>query len=609
MIVYDIETYPEVFTVAFYHVESCTMTEFEISFRVNEVTSLLSYLEMCKDTNQIMVGYNNLGFDEPIVQMIMQYGELTTELQIYEKCQAIIEGDSFKHRIWPDQRILTQLDLYTINHFDNRAKATSLKILEFNMRSESIQELPFPPGSILDSGQIDMLKEYGKHDVMQTYKFLVECMPAIKLRHELTQKYGIDFMNMNDTKIGKEFFTDLLERDQPGICFDRDGFRKTKRQTIRHEIKLNDVIFDKISFNNDEFNRILEWFRAQTITETKGVFKGLECTVNDVNYVFGLGGIHASIESQTVVICSKYAIIDVDVTSYYPRIAMVNGLYPEHLSTTFCEAYERVFQMRKEHDKGTPENAMLKLALNGVYGDTNNQYSVFYDPQYTMAVTINGQLLLCMLAEWFNNMTAECSVIQANTDGLTLKVRRNGLDEFQDVQRRWMDFTGLELEQAEYSRMFIRDVNNYIAEYTNGEVKRKGCYEYVLPHEKNHSQMIVAKVAEKHLLHGANIEESVLFHEDMFDFMLRTKVPRSSRLMWGDEKVQNVSRFYISTDGKPLVKVMPELKNKPGSGERKIGVAVGYNATVCNDLRNHTVQNIDYNYYIDQIKKITEVVK
>lgn len=42
--------------------------------------------------------------------------------------------------------------------------------------------------------------------------------------------------------------------------------------------------------------------------------------------------------------------------------------------------------------KGTPENAMLKLALNSVYGDSNNQYSVFYDPMYTMKITVNGQL-------------------------------------------------------------------------------------------------------------------------------------------------------------------------------------------------------------------------
>ena len=56
--------------------------------------------------------------------------------------------------------------------------------------------------------------------------------------------------------------------------------------------------------------------------------------------------------------------------------------------------HEDVYNQRKSFAKGTAENAMLKLALNSVYGDSNNKYSVFYDPKYTMNITINGQLSL-----------------------------------------------------------------------------------------------------------------------------------------------------------------------------------------------------------------------
>jgi len=609
MIVYDLEVYPNFFLFQGYHVETERVILFEVSFRKNELTNLLDFLHACIRSRQVFVGFNNLNFDEPILQMIINNGELTTNEMIFQKCEAIIHGDSFKHMIWPDNRMLKQWDLFKINHFDNKARSTSLKMLEFNMRADSIQALPIKPGTYVNDVQADELVSYGVHDVMMTYKFLKECQPAVRLRYKLSDKYYIDFTNFNDTKIGKEFFIDLLEKRQSGICYDRDGWKKSPRQTIRHEIHLGDVIFDNIKFNDPEFQRVHQWLSSQTITETKGVFKNLSCTTGGIEYVFGLGGIHASVDPATVEACEQFAIIDVDVTSYYPRIAMVNRLYPEHLSEGFCDAYEQVFEMRKQYAKGTPENEMFKLALNGVYGDSNNKYSPFYDSQYTMAITINGQLLLCSLAEWFTSMTAQCSVIQANTDGLTLRVARSGLDEFNAVMKRWEKFTGLELEQAEYSRMFIRDVNNYIAEYTDGEVKRKGCYEYELPHHKNQSQMIVAKVAEAHLLHGADIRESVLFHDDIMDFMLRTKVPRSSRLLWGNEQSQNISRYYVSTDGKPLTKIMPELANKPGSGERSIGINVGYNVTVCNDLKDHIVKNIDYEYYISQVERITEVLK
>src|SRR5699024_7429724 len=136
-----------------------------------------------------------------------------------------------------------------------------------------------------------------------------------------------------------------------------------------------------------------------------------------------------------------------------------------------------VYQQRKGYAKGTAENAMLKLALNGVYGDSNNQYSPFYDPQYTMSITINGQLLLCMLAEALMQADA-VQMIQINTDGLTIRCPRNLQPWVQQVQAWWEKMTSLELEAAEYSRMFIRDVNNYVAEYTDGKLKRKGAYEY-----------------------------------------------------------------------------------------------------------------------------------
>ena len=58
----------------------------------------------------------------------------------------------------------------------------------------------------------------------------------------------------------------------------------------------------------------------------------------------------------------------------------------------------------------------------------------------------------------------------------------------------------VDLEQATYQKMCIRDVNNYIGQYLNGKVKRKGCYEYEQEWHQNHSALVVPKVAEKVLL-------------------------------------------------------------------------------------------------------------
>ena len=67
----------------------------------------------------------------------------------------------------------------------------------------------------------------------------------------------------------------------------------------------------------------------------------------------------------------------------YPNIAISNKVYPEHLTEKFCEIYKGIYEQRKTYAKNTPENAMLKLSLNGTYGKSNDKFSVFYDPKFT----------------------------------------------------------------------------------------------------------------------------------------------------------------------------------------------------------------------------------
>ena len=218
-----------------------------------------------------------------------------------------------------------------------------------------------------------------------------------------------------------------MSLEQAGIpCYIRNpGESRKPAQTHRPIIKLFDALFNYIRFNRPEFQRIHEWFANQTIVETKGVFKDVHCTVNGFTYHFGLGGIHGSVESQTVVSDVDWIVEDWDVVSYYPKLAIINNCYPEHLSEKFCEIYEDIYNQRAQFKKGTPENVMMKFALNGSFGDTNSKYSPFYDPLYTMTITINGQLLLCMLSEQLIEAIPELSMIQINTDGLTIRYPRH----------------------------------------------------------------------------------------------------------------------------------------------------------------------------------------
>ena len=134
------------------------------------------------------------------------------------------------------------------------------------------------------------------------------------------------------------------------------------------------------------------------------------------------------------------------------------------------------------------------------------------------------------------------------------------------------------------------------------KVKRKGCYEYDLDWHQNHSALVVPKVAELVLVYDKPIRETVENWPDKMDFMLRTKVPRSSYLQWGDEQVQNISRYYIAKGGKPLTKWMPPLAKNPEKW-RQIGVESGWTVQVCNDIADATLP-VDYDYYIQEVEKL-----
>jgi hypothetical protein len=510
------------------------------------------------------------------------------------------EGDRWMHSVKPSDRFVEQIDLYKIHHFDNKARSTSLKVLEFNMRSASIEDLPFPVGTELTQDQVFVLKQYNAHDVDQTKAFYFKTLDMIAFREDLTKKYQRDFMNHNDTKIGKDYFTMKLE--EAGVpCYEFGPKGRVPKQTKRSSIALKDAILPWIEFQQPEFTRILTWLKGQVITETKGVFEDVTCNIKGFTFVFGLGGIHGSVESSIVESDDKFVIVDLDVSSYYPNLAIVNKFYPAHLGEQFCDIYQHLYEQRKTYGRKTAENAMLKLALNGVYGDSNNPFSVFYDPLFTMSITLNGQLLLCLLAEGLMHIDG-LKLIQVNTDGLTVQVPRDNKWMVDMVRAAWESRTKLQLEEAIYSRMFIRDVNSYIAQYVNGSVKRKGAYEYDMEWHQNAGGLVIAKVAEKVLIDGAPIREIVENWPDIMDFMLRTKVPRSSHLAWGETKVQNTSRYYIAKDGKPLMKWMPPLAKKPDVW-RQIGVESGWNVQICNDIADATMP-VDFDYYIQEVEKL-----
>lgn len=575
---YDLETFPNCFTARFIHIATDTRWRFEISEFVDDSVALIAFVMQLKACNARGVGYNNVGFDYPVLHRIVM-GQMNDPRAIYDLAMRLIKGskdEKFALQVWDNERLFEQLDLIMVWHYNKEnpvtgTEPTSLKALAVAMRRPTVEDLPFPVGTVLNREQIKVLHSYNQNDVIDTIFFYVRSLTQIKLREELSVTFGKSFMNHSNTKMGGDIL--IHECEKAGIEFyDYVGRTKHKRQTIRASINLSECIFPYVKFERPEFEAVRSYLASKTITETKGVFTGLNAEVDGLKYYFGTGGIHASVESRIFVSNATHQIIDVDVASFYPNLAIQNRLHADHLGAAFCDAYEGVYKTRKTYKKGSAENAAYKEALNANYGNSNNAFSVFLDPKFTMSITLNGQLLLCMLVEQLIKVPG-LEMIQANTDGVTYFCPREYIEHTRALCKWWEQLTKLELEEAQYSRMFIRDVNSYIAEYESGKLKRIGAYAHErmdenpgtreVPYGKDPSQLIVPKAAEAALVRGEDIRTFIMNHTDNYDFMCRAKVPRSNRLVmrWpeydAEMELNSIIRYYVSNDGGTLVKIAP----------------------------------------------------
>jgi len=685
--IYDMEIYPNLVLLGAKIPGTNIRKRFQLSPLGDDRQELAVWL--LEEVNT-MIGYNNIFYDSPMlhyfIHKCMNLRGSEAVRKMFNYSVKLIKA-LYPPKIHP---IKPQIDLFKINHFDNKARMTSLKLLEFNLRAKNLQSLPYPFDTELTKEEIWEVIDYNDNDLDATELVYNETKPEIVLREKMSPMFNIDFTNFNSTKMGEHILiSKIIEELGEEVMYNQvpqsnGSVKKVVRNTKRDTIDFSNVVFDYVEFKTEPFQKLLQWFKSQVITETKGVFskisvdnlevleghyatkelkwhpkkeefvlkntintknelKTLNVVYKDFRYDFGVGGIHGCIESGIYDADENHDIIDIDVASFYPNIGIKNKIYPEHIGPAFCPIYFSIYIERQKYPKKThkAENSALKLALNGSYGKSNSKYSPLCDPKYTMLTTVNGQLLLCMLAENLMERVPDCLMLQINTDGLTIKVKKSYVGLVNLICEEWENLTELELESVNYSRMIMRDVNNYVGIFTDGSIKRKGAafiYKQQsgeLELHKNFSQLVVPKALEAYFKDGTEPLDFFKNHNDVYDFFKRTKIPKTSKLMICDydknaeiekeEKGQNISRYlvtgkfrknvdtklyYKEGQGNTLIKIMPPLKDK--TENREFNVEESWLCTTVNTLPDNLeeLKNIiDYDYYVEQAYKVIDVIK
>jgi len=644
--VMDYETLANCFVAVFEDYKSLETKIFVVHDLQNDFGKFILFLKDNIRKKEWHISYNGLAFDAQVTHYILEnHTKWDADLKgseiacaIYNYAQICIQKSNNKE--WGDypqwKMEIGQIDLFKLHHWDNPAKRSSLKWIQYSMDWENILDMPIHHETeITTKEELDTIIGYCINDVRSTKEIFKRSISQIKLRKELTSTYGINLFSASEPRISKEIFGYYLSRN---LNIPKRDLKKMR--TYRDVLKIKDILLSYISFTSPEFKVLHERFKSLDIdaSKLKGSFK-YRVNYKGVNTDFGLGGVHGARKKGVYESNDDVVIMSSDVTSFYPNLAIKNQWSPGHFpKEEFCDQYEWFFEERKKIPKSNPMNYVYKIILNSTFGLSNDDKSFFYDPELCARITINGQLTLMMLYEQIMERIPDAIALIHNTDGIETIIPRKDMDLYMEICKEWEDTTNLNLEHDEYQKLVLADVNNYIGvnnyidvditkwrevkqsqphylfkvendKFSFAPVKLKGRFDFHnLQLHKNKSKLVIPKAIYQYFVNNVLPEEYLTQNKNILDYCIGGKSKgdwqQQARFIkdgvYTEESLQKINRYFISNTGVKIVKV-----NK--NDRREIQLESGkWQQTIFNKMEVRPKwDNYDLNkgYYLAAIEK------
>lgn len=632
--VYDIEVFPNVFHCTVKNTETGELHKFEISCRRNQLDELVEFFHTVNtkytfgdlyttdiklDTNILFCGYNNLHYDNAIINYIIDCYNMMKYKGYRDICRSVFnlskvittssEDDNSAWRKWKYMICFDSFDILTML-YSNKLRV-GLKEIQVTMQYKNVQEFVADWQADLPENQIDSMIDYNINDVNSTEELLNRCKKDIDLRIAIEDEYGVRVLSKDGVNIGMKILTQKYLEKTGQTWWDIKDLRSPMSV-----IPLNNVILPFIKYDSPILTRVLNDMKSQIVSpgrkgyENKFVFEGLQ-------YSVGVGGIHSVNKPEIIIPKEDEMLIDIDVASLYPSMLIEYEFYPKHLGPEFLEVYKQIKDERIEakHNGNKVKNETLKLALNGLSGNLQNEHNFCYSPFAVMQIRINGQLLLLMLAEKLTQLG--CRIVQANTDGLFVLLKKDVYSKVNNVCREWEQLTRLTLEEERFKAMYQYAINDYFAITEDDKVKEKGMFITTVKLGKGLTPKIIPKAVINFFKNGVSVEETIKGCQDIRDFLMSEKTGKQWHVEYNNKEQQRTNRFYASTNGAYLWKWKEKDTNRfdisiPCPTEKQYqNMLTASGVTLLNYLDDKPIEErkINYRYYIMEAYKIIRELK
>lgn len=539
-----------------------------------------------KHKEDIWIGFNSRNYDTTILKGI-----------IMRKDPKELNDKLIKEGLKPFQidKKLHNMELISYDTMIDRN--SSLKQLE-GMMGHMIKEsdIPFDIDRPLTESEILETIEYCSHDVEETIKVFEETKSDFDAQLSLLEEFNLSYEYLNKTKAKLSAVILGAERSH--------GLDDEMDYDFPDTLELGKYEYVKEHFDTK---------RYLTYENEKGITKKnqLETEVYGLKSVYGFGGFHGAINKHYDDVENGGKIVHSDIASLYPSLMIEYNLLSRAVKepSKYTDILNKRLELKKAGKK--KEQAPLKIVLNSTYGITLDKFSNMFDPKMGRSVCIYGQLLMTDLLDKLENEFGEnCVPIQYNTDGIIMKLKNESdYNRYVEICDQWSERTKLKLEHDDIKKIYQKDVNNYVFEFTNGKLECKGAYLQMNNKLKNDMSILTDAVRD-YIMKGVPIEKTINECGELIRFQHINKIGKNYfEVLWGDKKLnERVIRTFASTDkNHPGLFKVKAVKNKNGDLVRSVQKVANNSENVFID--NENVENKKCPEYLDKQWYINEAIK
>jgi hypothetical protein len=594
----DTEVYYNYFLIMFKHVGTNKIVRMCIDKYTGETfaPTKLSWILH----NYTVVGFNWLKFDGPLLWL----SYLKQDTNIIKEAANALVGSSWPKEV-EENFGFKSFPTPVVDLIEVCPLKGSLKLYGARLHAPRIQDLPFEHLDELQDWQKPIVDDYCLNDLDITQLLMENLTEQLDLRFQLGVEYKTDCMSKSDAQIAESVIGSELKKltgkwpSKPKI--DTQHFFKFKvPDNMEFQTPYMQDILKQISKVDLSLSTEGRLERPKEITD-------LKIHIGNCVYRMGIGGLHSSEETVSIISNDEFELIDRDVASFYPRILLNLGLYPTHIGEGFTKVYNSIVDRRlaAKKAKNLAISECLKITINGTFGKTGSPYSFLYAPQMTIQITVGGQLYLLMLIEALE--LAGFPIASANTDGIIIKCPRGQKDRMEEIIKMWEKKTGFETEETKYDAIYSRDVNAYLAVKRDkeGKIEFKGKNVYYDPwrgksakdkywrFQKNPQAQVCIEAVEELIANNTPIEQTIKNCKDITRFLIVKNVKSPGAHQDGNY-LGKVIRWYWRKNELHTINYI-ESNNKVADSEGGFPLM---------DLPEIFPQDIDYDRYMKRTKEL-----